>query len=369
MVINSFYNTAKTYAEKIRQEKTAYYKEPGATLTLVMSEDQEIFSGVTSIKINEGKVDTIHSEAIAIMSMIAANQPKAKQMVTIAFKDQSVVKPCDECLDLLLSADADNGKCEVAIAPTETETAINLKSQATNITAEFLEKDTAVEVENVPDLGAPAEFVSGFEFDADNPFLASEEEIPEEVKTIASEAAKKPQTIDPGLMQQPGYAQQMAAYQQQGFVQQQPGMYPQQQGFVQQQPGMYPQQQGFFQQQPGMYPQQQGFVQQPGMYPQQQNFAQQPSASAFSQGANKSVYVTDVISAPHDEKYEPVKAASKYAETTGGNVLKQRLASLFEEDEDDDGGNNATMSKEDLENQAKEMKKNAKTNAKLKNKF
>lgn len=360
MVINSFYNTAKTYAEKIRQEKTAYYKEPGATLTLVMSEEQEIFSGVTSIKINEGKVDTIHSEAIAIMSMIAANQPKAKQMVTIAFKDQSVVKPCDECLDLLLNADPDNGKCEVAIAPTQTETAINLKSQATNITAEFLEKDTKTEVENVPDLGAPAEFVSGFEFDADNPFLAGDEEIPEEVKTIASEAAKQPQPIDPGMMQQPGYAQQV--YQQQGFVQQ--PMFQQQGGYMQQ--PMY-QQQGAYMQQPMMYQQQGGFVQQQPVYP--QGYAQQPSASAFTQGANKSVYVTDVISAPHDEPYEPVKAASKYADATGGNVLKQRLASLFEEDEDDEGGNNATMSKEDLENQAKEMKKNAKSNAKLKNKF
>ena len=357
MVINSFYNTAKTYAEKIRQEKTAYYKEPGATLTLVMSEDQEIFSGVTSIKINEGKVDTIHSEAIAIMSMMAANQPKAKQMVTIAFKDQSVVKPCDECLDLLLNADPDNSKCEIAVAPTQTETAINLKSQATNITAEFLEKDTKTEVEKVPDLGAPAEFVSGFEFDADNPFLAGDEEIPEEVKTIASEAAKQPQTIDPGMMQQPGYAQQV--YQQQGFMQQPMGFMQQQpMGYMPQQPGMYPQQQGFIQQQPVGYPQ--------GAY------AQQPSASAFAQGSNKSLYVTDVISAPHDEPYEPVKAASKYADasaTAGGNVLKQRLASLFEEDEDDDGGNNATMSKEELENQAKEMKKNAKTNAKFKNKF
>ena len=165
-------------------------------------------------------------------------------------------------------------------------------------------------------------------------------------------------------MQQPGYAQQMY---QQGYMQQQPGMYPQ--GFVQQQPGMYPQ--GFVQQQPGMYPQQQGgfMQQQPNMYAQQQVFAQQPSASAFAQGTNVSVHVSDVISAPHDEPYEPVKAASKYADTTGGNVLKQRLASLFEEDEDDEGGNNATMSKEDLESQAKEMKKNAKTNAKLKNKF
>ena len=354
MVINSFYNTAKTYAEKIRQEKTAYYKEPGATLTLVMSEEQEIFSGVTSIKINEGKVDTIHSEAIAIMSMMAANQPKAKQMVTIAFKDQSVVKPCDECLDLLLGADPENSKCEIAVAPTQSETAINLKSQATNITAEFLEKDTKTEVENVPDLGAPAEFVSGFEFDADNPFLAGDEEIPEEVKTIASEAAKQPPAFDPGMMQQPGYAQQMY---QQGFMQQQPMGFMQQQpmGFVQQQP-VY-QQQGFMPQQPTGYPQ--------GAY------AQQPSASAFSQGANKSLYVTDVISSPHDEPYEPVKAASKYADasvTAGGNVLKQRLATLFEED-DDDGGNNATMSKEDLENQAKEMKKNAKTNAKFKNKL
>ena len=302
--------------------------------------------------------------AVRTFALVATVMPRKparteKRGLSVKQFENSAVSDTEKTEVSAKPADPDNGKCEVAIAPTQTETAINLKSQATNITAEFLEKDTKTEVENVPDLGAPAEFVSGFEFDADNPFLAGDEEIPEEVKTIASEAAKQPQPIDPGMMQQPGYAQQV--YQQQGFVQQ--PIY-QQQGAYMQQP-IY-QQQGAYMQQP-MYQQQGGFVQQQPVYP--QGYAQQPSASAFTQGANKSVYVTDVISAPHDEPYEPVKAASKYADATGGNVLKQRLASLFEEDEDDEGGNNATMSKEDLENQAKEMKKNAKSNAKLKNKF
>ena len=192
MVISSFYNTAKSYAEKIKAEMPSVFEKEDFTITLIMAEeDQQIFTGVTTYTISEGNVDTIHSEAIAVMSMIAANKPKAKQMITVSFSDLKVVKPCDECLDMLLGADADNGKCEIAINFSNSETAINLKSQATNISADFLEKNTEEEV-SVPDLGAPAEFVSGFEFDADNPFLAESEEAVEEVKTIASEAAKKP---------------------------------------------------------------------------------------------------------------------------------------------------------------------------------
>ena len=371
MVISQFYNTAKSYAEKIKEERPAIYIEPDFSITLIIADDdQEIFTGVTSVKINEGNVDTIHSEAVAIMSMIVAKKAKAKQMITVSFADLKVIKPCDECLDMLLDADPDNGKCEIAINFTNSETAINLKSQATNISADFLEKDT--KAESVPDLGAPAEFVSGFEFDADNPFLAESDEAVEEVKTLASEAEKKP--VQPDSLQQPpvggaiyqqqgfmqqgvyqqGFMMQQGVYQQQGYMQQ-PGVYPQ--GYVQQQPGVYPQ--GYVQQQPGVYPQ--GFVQQqPGM--------QGVPSNAYAQGANKSVHISDVIGAAHDEKFEPVPAASKYAENSEG-VLKQRLASLFEETEDEEGTHNATASKDDLESMAKEMKKNAKTNAKLKNKF
>ena len=349
MVISSFYNTAKSYAEKIKAEMPSVFEKEDFTITLIMAEeDQQIFTGVTTYTISEGNVDTIHSEAIAVMSMIAANKPKAKQMITVSFSDLKVVKPCDECLDMLLGADADNGKCEIAINFSNSETAINLKSQATNISADFLEKNTEEEV-SVPDLGAPAEFVSGFEFDADNPFLAESEEAVEEVKTIASEAEKKP--VQPDSLQQPPVG---------GAIYQQQGVYPQ--------GGMFPQ--GFVQQ-PGVY-QQQGFVQQPGMYQQPGVYQQQGAAptvpNAYAQGANKSVHISDVISAAHDEKFEPVPAASKYAENTEG-VLKQRLATLFEETEDDEGTHNATASKDDLESMAKEMKKNAKTNAKMKNKF
>ena len=270
MVISQFYNTAKSYAEKIKEERPAIYEQEGFSITLIMAEgDQEIFTGITSVKISEGTLDTIHSEAIAVMSMIAANKAKAKQMITVTFGDLKVVKPCDECLDMLLNADPDNGKCEIAINFTNSETAINLKSQATNISAEFLEKDT--EAVSAPDLGAPAEFVSGFEFDADNPFLAESDEAVEEVKTIASEAAKKP--VQPDSLQQPPVGG--AIYQQQGFVQQQPGVF--QQGYMQQpNPAMYQQPMG------GMMPMGQpmmgsnGFVQQPGYVPNTMGYAYNP---------------------------------------------------------------------------------------------
>ncbi|MGN1105774.1 MAG: hypothetical protein ACI4RH_03920, partial [Huintestinicola sp.] len=229
MVISSFYNTAKTYAEKVRQEKPAFYSEPGASLCLIMADNQEIFTGITGIKISEGNVETVHSEANAIMSMIAANKPKAKQMIIISFKDQSVLKPCHDCLDMLIRADEDNGKCEVVLSPDSSDTAINLKAAVTTVSADFLEKKT--ESEDAPILGAPAEFVSGFEFDADNPFLDSgSSEAPPEVKTIQQEQTQpdmQQQFAQQGMYQQypaQGYAQQQGAYQQypaQGYAQQQ----------------------------------------------------------------------------------------------------------------------------------------------------
>ena len=366
MVISSFYNTAKTYAEKVRQEKPAFYSEPGASLCLIMADNQEIFTGITGIRISEGNVESVHSEANAIMSMIAANRPKAKQMIIISFKDQSVLQPCHDCLDMLIRADEDNGKCEVALSPDSSDTAINLKAAATTVSAEFL--DQKPEKDDAPTLGAPAEFVSGFEFDSDNPFLDSgSSEAPPEVKTIQQDKA---QTEEQPVMQQ--FAQQ-GAYQQ-PYVQ--PGAYQQypQQGYAQQpyvQQGAYQQypQQGYAQQtyvQQGAYQQypQQGYAQQQAAY---QQYPQQGSAdSTYAKGTEKSVYISDVISTAAAEQYQPSPAASKYAEEGGENVLKQRLASLLSGDEDEDDD---SVSREELMRQSKEMKKAAKMNDKFRKRF
>ena len=362
MVISSFYNTAKTYAEKVRQEKPAFYSEPGASLCLIMADNQEIFTGITGIRISEGNVETVHSEANAIMSMIAANKPKAKQMIIISFKDKSVLKPCHDCLDMLIRADEDNGKCEVALSPDSSDTAINLKAAVTTVSADFLEKKT--ESEDAPILGAPAEFVSGFEFDSDNPFLdTGSSEAPPEVKTIQQDNAKpemQQQYLGQGAYQQypgQGYAQQ------QGMYQQYPGQgYAQQQGMYQQYPAQgYAQQQGAYQQYPG-----QGYGQQQGAYQQYpgQGYAQQPAS--YPKGTEKSVYISDVISTAAAAQYQPSPSASRYADEGGENVLKQRLASLFSDEDDTD---DESLSKEELIKQSKEMKKAAKMNDKFRRRF
>ena len=372
MVMRSFYNTAKNYAEKVRQEKTAYYSEPGASICLIMADNQEIFTGITGITISEGNVETVHSEANAIMAMMAANRTKAKQMIIVAFKDQSVLQPCHDCLDMLIRADEDNGKCEIALSPDSSDTAINLKAAVTTVSADFLEQKS--EKEDAPTLGAPAEFVSGFEFDADNPFLDSgTAEPPSEVKTIQQDTAQadqspmqQPYAQQQGMYQQypqQPYAQQQAAYQQypqQGYAQQ---PYAQQQGMYQQYPQQpYAQQQAAYQQYP-----QQGYAQQQGMY---QQYPQQGSTgSSYTTGAEKSVYISDVISTAAAAQYQPSPTASKYADEGGENVLKQRLASLFNDEDDEDDNESMAVSKEEMMKQTREMKKAAKMNDKFRKRF
>ncbi len=195
MEVNAFYNTAKIYAESIKYQKPNYFTEPGSTLCLILTDTQEIFSGVTSVRIHDGVVDELHSEHIAIMSMLAANKVRVQKMLTISFDDFSICIPTLECLNMLFRADSRNRKCEVVVSLTETVPAEELTSGAyvqKNASDNNSNPSDFVYDDNIPQmfddepvyesnndesssdeassLGAPADFVSGFEFDESNPF-------------------------------------------------------------------------------------------------------------------------------------------------------------------------------------------------------
>ena len=235
MEIGSLYNTAKNFAETLkhsRPELTNY----DACLCLIVADSGDIYSGVSSVSINEGTVNEVPAERIAVMSAITAKHVIAKQLIVISLDDYSYFKPEDEAISLLVNASVDNGSCQVVLSPDETATAASL-APASAVTDFLSGYDETPE-----QLGAPAEFASGFDVDSTNPFNNGE-------------ADNKADSLN-SLYEHPEEAQQMGAsgfpnvYAQQGYPQQQQG-FPQQQG--------YPQQHG--------YPQQQGFPQQQG-YPQ-----------------------------------------------------------------------------------------------------
>ena len=363
MEIGSLYNTAKNFAETLklkRPELTGY----DACLCLIVADTGDIYSGVSTVSINEGTVEDVPAERIAVMSVIAAKRVIAKQMIVISLDDFSYFKPDDETISLLVNSSVDNSSCQIVLSPEEAVSAASIAPASTvsDLLSGYDEQ-----------LGAPAEFASGFDVDNTNPFNNEDSSKADSLNSLyehPEEAQQMGASGFPNLYQQPqqGYPQQQG-FPQQGYPQQQgfPQQgYPQQQGFPQQ---GYPQQQGFPQQ---GYPQQQGFPQQG--YPQQQGF---PQPAPYGGGTHNSMYQQNMNAAPYRQGYtgHSVHGGGVYqqqqsvsvtltSKPTGESAFKKRLNSFLGDDDSSsaaaDGGDE--MSKEDMLKQAKDRKKVAKAN-------
>ena len=419
--ISAFYNTAKNFAATVKQKKP-YLVDEDASLCLIIANTGDFYTAVTGTAINEGTVETLSAEKITVMSIIAAKNVSAKQMLVISLDDFGILKPDDESLVMLSLSSADNAGCEVVTSLDETVSAAVLAPS----NVDFLDG-----YDDVPTLGAPADFANGYRVDSANPFnprggQAADAhadpnflfEKPEEAMqqgasgfpnlyaTIRQQGYPQqggfPQQGYPqqggfpqqGYPQQGGFPQQGGYPQQQGFPQQ--GGYPQQQGFPQQggysqqqgfpQQGGYPQQQGFPQQ--GGYPQQQGFPQQGG-YPQQQGFPQQPNPAFQSQNAP---YQQNAAPYPQGFNGAPVHNAAPMPNTqqvssqiptgvSGSNAFMKRLNRFLDDEDsaaqadasaafaDDDTENMLSpdgMTREEMLKQAMDRKKVAKANLNMK---
>ena len=384
---NTLYDTAKNFAKVIKTQKSEAAFVPDSCLCLIVADSQEIFSGITSIKIDEGTVEIFPAEDIAANALIASGKAKAKNMIVISLEDDSFFRPNDKCLAKLIHASVDNGACEVVLS---LEEAVNLANLVpTEAGQSFLEgydddtpDPTAMPNVSAP-VGAPAEFANGFAVDESNPFYAENNEAAPDVAVVQNKTA---QTNNP-YEQQPmnGMPNPMVG----GFPnQQQPGYpqgYPQQPGYPQgypQQPGYpqgYPQQPGY----PQGYPQQPGYPQQG--YPQQDNNFPQPSPymggnlnSAYQQGMNPQ------NAAPYKAAYggtsvhvgSGVRNPSMYQQSAsistmqtagdGSSAFQKRFNNFFDDDEPEmKDAENEGISKEEMQKLAKDRKKIAKANRKM----
>ena len=317
MEIGSLYNTAKNFAETLkhsRPELTNY----DACLCLIVADSGDIYSGVSSVSINEGTVNEVPAERIAVMSAITAKHVIAKQLIVISLDDYSYFKPEDEAISLLVNASVDNGSCQVVLSPDETATAASL-APASAVTDFLSGYDETPE-----QLGAPAEFASGFDVDSTNPFNNGE-------------ADNKADSLN-SLYEHPEEAQQMGAsgfpnvYAQQG--------YPQQQGFPQQ---GYPQQ-GF--PQPAPY----GGGMQNSMYQQNMN------AAPYRQGyTGHSLHGGSMYQQQQPQQSVSVTLTSK---PSGESAFKKRLNNFLGDDDDVETTDN--MSKEECSNRLKTEKRSLK---------
>ena len=396
MEISAFYNIAKEYAETLKKERPDAVSGEGAQIALILTANKEMITGTTGVRISKDVAETVSAAENAVSYLAASGKNKAEQFIVVNFSDLSVAEAPSDALQLLYKITPDNEKCRVCVSEQEDKAA-----------SEIAAPEKA-------DLGAPAEFVSGFDFDESNPFFEPEtDEAPQP-------SVAHPNTADPkflynqpsqsqtdvngfqnaapqaqGYPQQGGYPGQPQGYPQQGGYPGQPQGYPQQGGYPGQPQG-YPQQ-GSYPGQPQGYPMQGGYPGQPQGYPQQGfraggGYNAQPIQGGFQAGQTRSTYLgggtaqtanasrtAGSVMLPNVGGGSAYEASAMLSQSLGGSggAFKKRFANFVgdddEEDIDDimnDGGddsNNATMSRDELRKRAAEQKKLAKQISKDKN--
>lgn len=126
METGAFYTAAREFADKIKNEKPNYVSDSGAALCLIKTDNDKLFTGVTGISVGEDGVKTVAAEYAAIMSMRIAGETRAVQMITVLFEDESVAKPGEDCIKLLIASNPENSGCEIAVSSEESAAAENL---------------------------------------------------------------------------------------------------------------------------------------------------------------------------------------------------------------------------------------------------
>ena len=393
MDIAALFSTAKSYAEQVNTSFPAIADLPDASVTLIAAGDSAKIAGVTGVSFTEEGTAQTRSSVWAAVKSLPTGQI-ARELITVQISDNSIIKPAEEDIALLVKANPANTACEIAVSEEEQTTASALCPEGVGAD-DFLsgfdgfdDSAAAPAAAAGKQLGAPADFSNGFNVDENNPFYDAPSQAPGSAQTIEREEEAKFLYDQPaeaqnmgaaglqpppygypqqggyppqGYPQQGGYPPQgypQQGYPQQGYPQQgypQQG-YPQQgypqQGYPQQR---YPQQSGYMQQRPAYGAQQSGYLnpQQAAPYPQQQAVTSQPLHGG----------------APQQSFYQQSAMMSQSlgaAAGASGGAYKRRLNSFLDDDAaaaaDAAEAAETGLSKEEMLRAAKERKKVAKNN-------
>ena len=129
MEINALYETAKYFAGILKQRYSYLEADADACLALIVADSGNVYSGVSSIAINEGNPEVLPAEEIAAMTLITSGET-ARQMMIITIDDNSFFEPSVDTLRMLVKASPENGSCQVALSLEETAAAASLVPNA-----------------------------------------------------------------------------------------------------------------------------------------------------------------------------------------------------------------------------------------------
>ena len=124
MEIMKFYIKASDIAEQIKQEKPSFADRYAA---FILSDNDEIFMGLSSITLKDGKLVNLPADAAAAMNMGNAGCRNAQALVIISPKSGAVLKPSEEGLGILFKFNPNNDKCQVYLSNEDIPTVATLR--------------------------------------------------------------------------------------------------------------------------------------------------------------------------------------------------------------------------------------------------
>ena len=412
MEINEFFQTANNLMSELVQVDPSLLQKPESTFCILETESGNIYGGVSSIKVVNGKIQSCCAEYNAMMSVIPNSDSHIKQMATMYFSNHNVITPCQECLYLLFRVDKANKSTNIFISkneavnaqgmllsntisqhdPTAAAAAMNV-DEAVKLPFEVPEEEQPKDISDFDEAFEPDvpkdtdvtpsidEFMNGFSDDASNPFIEANNQ---QAKTIPGAPQPFPQSMQvPTMngMQQPvnGYppqSRQMPPYgnsmqpqmPMNGMYGQQPmNGYPQQMQIPQYGNPMQQQMNGMYGQQPvNGYPQQMQMppygnpmqppmngMQQTGYFGTQQQFAANPGMPMSRPFVSKQYSVNSAQISQH---------MSSQAGDNGQSVFKQRLTDFLKIDGEQPEAE-PEVDKDEMLRQQREKKKMAKLDA------
>lgn len=230
MEMNELLGLARKYAASVKEKFPDYASLADTSVTLIQTARGEILSGVTGIGFDNGTA-VIEDSAQQALHVLSGHQI-AVSFVTVKVADGAVAEQAEKSMDMLVSANASNAACLVAVSESEIKPASELTSLTSDVVNDFMsgfdDAESAPAHEKKTG-SATNQFVEGLQIDENNPFFDSAS-APGEVKTLDAEAQH-------GQGQYPGFGGQAPGYPQQGGYPMQGG-YPQQSFVPQQQMGV-----------------------------------------------------------------------------------------------------------------------------------
>lgn len=189
MNMQELYDSAINIMNSIKASGGNYATYDSMSVSVVLSESGKPFTGMNSATIVDGKLKSTCSEYNAITSMMLAGETKINKMISVSFKSNGIVVPCEDCQKLMIEINPENRLAMVGISKNEGITLESLKAaQAAQAAAQAAAEKAAVEEAEQEVAAEQAEEIAAEE--------TEQEAVEEQTEEITAEEAEQEETAE-----------------------------------------------------------------------------------------------------------------------------------------------------------------------------